>query len=324
MNKTILSAVSLVLLLGLGACQRVSVPPDARANQRKRQPRGQLAVNPSGSYGSPKQIATLADANIDESSGLAASRTNAGVYWTHNDSGGGPFIYAFASNGERRGVWRVTGAPSGDWEDIAVGPGPQPNTNYLYIGDIGNNSGNRDGIIVYRFAEPQIQSTDSASSKKRPLATPPAEAFRLQYPAESPHDAEALLVHPNTGRIYIVTKAAFTDPEVFAADLPTDGPPMTMKSMGTLDTPGLFGGIITGGSISPDGRRVALVDYFQAYELVLPAGEDQFDQIWKQPMKSIDVGKRQQGEAICYRADGKALLVTSEGLPTPLIQVERK
>ena len=80
--------------------------------------------------------------------------------------------------------------------------------------------------------------------------------------------------------------------------------------------------MITGGAISPDGRRLALCDYKQAYEIVLSNGQP-FDSIWKQPLTTIALGDRKQGEAITYRLDGKALLATSEGLPTPLIQVER-
>ena len=87
--------------------------------------------------------------------------------------------------------------------------------------------------------------------------------------------------------------------------------------------PSLFGGVITGGAISPDGRRVALCDYFQGYELVLPSKATNFDDIWKQRMTGFDLGKRKQGEAITYRLDGKALLATSEEKQAPLFQVER-
>src|SRR4030095_1706133 len=91
------------------------------------------------SYGQPTTLATIKDKSISESSGLVASRTTPGAYWTHNDSGDGPFIYAFDTRGDSFGTFRVTGAEARDWEDIAAGPGPQPNRSYLYIGDIGDN-----------------------------------------------------------------------------------------------------------------------------------------------------------------------------------------
>ncbi len=272
-------------------------------------------------YGPPQQIATIKDRSITESSGLVASRSKPGAYWTHNDSGDGPFIYAFDSRGDSLGAFRVTGAEARDWEDISIGPGPQPNRSYLYIGDIGDNDQARSEIVVYRVAEPILNNTKSTRS--RPGVTEPAESIRLRYP-DGKHDAEALLVHPLSGHLYIVTKVPIANPVVYEAAAPlTPGKLMTMRRIGEIRVPSLFGGVITGGGISPDGRRVALCDYFQGYELVLPANASNFDDIWKQRMTGFDLGKRKQGEAIAYRLDGKALLATSEGKQAALFQVER-
>lgn len=275
-------------------------------------------------YGSPTKLATIKNQSITESSGLVASRTSSGAYWTHNDSGDGPFIYAFNTRGDSLGVFRVTGANARDWEDISVGPGPQPNKSYLYIGDIGDNSAARPDIVIYRVAEPDLRTTNKGSSKTRPLATGPAEAIRLKYP-DGKHDAETLLVHPTTGNLYIMTKVLLANPVVYEAVAPlTAGKTITMKRIGEVHIPSIFGGAITGGSVSPDGRRVALCDYFQGYELILPASSRNFDDIWKQKMTGFDLGKREQGEAIAYRLDGNALLATSEGKQFDLIQVERR
>src|SRR5689334_24293211 len=105
----------------------------------------------AGPYGPPTTLATIKDNSITESSGLVASRTKPGAYWTHNDSGDGPFIYAFDTRGEMLATFRVTGATNNDWEDIAAGPGPQPNRSYLYIGDTGDNDRKRPEVVVYRI-----------------------------------------------------------------------------------------------------------------------------------------------------------------------------
>ena len=275
------------------------------------------------SYGQPTTVATIKDKSIAESSGLVASRTTPGAYWTNNDSGDGPFIYAFDTRGDSFGTFRVTGAQARDWEDIAAGPGPQANKSYLYIGDIGDNDGVRSEVVVYRVAEPVVSASTRKFTKNRPGSTEPADAIRLKYP-DGKHDAEALLVHPRTGDIYIVTKVLLANPGVYEAVAPfTPGQSITMRKVGEPRVPSLFGGAITGGSISPDGKRVALCDYFQGYELVLPAGTSNFDEIWKQKMIGFDLGKRKQGESITYRLDGKAFLATSEGKQSPLIQVLR-
>ena len=276
------------------------------------------------SYAPPTNITTIRNQSVTESSGLVASRTLPGAYWTHNDSGDGPFIYAFDTRGNSLATFRVTGANARDWEDISIGPGPQPNRTYLYIGDIGDNSEARPDIVVYRVAEPDLRTANKGSSKAQPLTTERAQAIRLKYP-DGKHDAETLLVHPTTGNIYIMTKVAFANSVVYVAAAPfTAGNTITMKRIGEVRIPSLFGGAITGGSVSPDGRRVALCDYFQGYELVLPAGSKNFDDIWKEKMTGFDLGKRKQGEAIAYRLDGNALVATSEGKEFDLIQVERR
>ena len=274
-------------------------------------------------FGPPTRITTIKNQSINESSGLVASRTTPGAYWTHNDSGDGPFIYAFDSTGETLGVFKVTGAQARDWEDMSAGPGPQPNKSYLYVGDIGDNNEKRSEVVVYRFLEPDLKPSDKNSTKTNPRATERAEAIRLVYPDGKP-DAETLMVHPQTGNIYIMTKVAFKNPVVYEATAPLkSNDVITMTRIGEVRVPSLFGGAITGGSVSPDGRRVALCDYFQGYELVLPDKSNNFVDIWKEKMTGFDLGKRKQGESIAYRLDGNALLATSEKELT-VIQVERR
>ena len=275
-------------------------------------------------YGPPAKIANLKNPAINESSGLAASRLNPNVYWTHNDSGDGPFVYAFDATGTSRGVFRVAGAQARDWEDMAIGPGPERGKSYLYLGDIGDNNEVREEIVVYRVAEPTLTAADKASSKAKPVTTKPAEAIRLRYP-DGKHDAETLLVHPASGNIYVVTKIMLRNASVYEATAPfATGQAITMKRIGELKIPSLLGGVLTGGSISPDGRRVAFCDYMQGYEAELPRASKNFDDIWKQKITGFNLGQREQGEAIAYRSDGKALLATSEGKSPPLYQVERR
>jgi len=278
----------------------------------------------SDTYRPPAKLANIANPDVTESSGLVASRTSPGAYWTHNDSGDGPFIYAFNTRGENLGTFRVTGAHNRDWEDIASGPGPQSGRSYLYIGDIGDNDANHPEITVYRVAEPQLTPADKNSTRKQSRATEPAEAFRFVYP-DGAHDAETLLVHPASGNVYIMTKAPLARTVVYEAAAPLNaGKLTTLKRIADVHVPSIFGGVITGGSISPDGRRVALCDYFQGYEIVLPAASKNFDDVWKEKMTGFDLGKRKQGESIAYRLDGNAVLATSEGKSPELIQVERR
>src|SRR6266545_5181724 len=194
----VISIISFSLLsLSLAAIQ---APTDATKTVRA----NHIGVDSSG-YGAPVHLVNLGNQSIEESSGIAASRRNAGIFWTHNDSGDGPFVYAFDRQGKHRGVWRVTGAKAIDWEDMAIGPGPRRGRSYLYLGDIGDNSKKRDQITVYRVAETQVTPKDSSSTVQNPRDTEAADVIRLKYP-DGKYDAEALLIHPFTGDLYVITK----------------------------------------------------------------------------------------------------------------------
>lgn len=315
-----------LLSLG-GACSKKATSQDKRKASKpaKTSPAAERSpVAVSENYEPPVHLANLEDRRIDESSGIVASRSNPGVYWTHNDSGDGALLYAFDRDGKSKGVWRVTGASALDWEDIAAGPGDVTGTSYLYIGDIGDNK--RDGkvVTVYRVAEPTVASQAGSNSRAGSSQTAPAEAIRLKFPDDK-HDAEALLIHPRTGDLYLITKTKREAAKVYKATAPFDtSTTIPLAFVSDLQLPSVVGGMITGGDISPDGERIVLCDYFGAFEISLPRGDSNFDSIWRQPLAPVALGLRQQGESVCYSLDGKAILATSEQMPAPLIEVRRK
>ena len=281
------------------------------------------ATTPERGYQPFTVLGSINDPAIDESSGLAASRRNPGLLWTHNDSGDEPFVYCVDLKGASCGAWRVTGAEAWDWEGMAAGPGPRAGEPYLYLGDIGDNLDQRTEIIVYRIPEPAAGGGGPVPTKAAPAVTPPAEALRLRFP-DGPHNAEALAVHPTSGDVYVITKDA-QSAKVYKAVAPLDpARPATMVQLGTIRLATGSRGLeqVTGADISPDGRRVAVSTYAQGYELEVPA-TGPFDDVWSQTPTVVNLGPRIQGEAVAYRLDGRALLTTSEVSPSPLQQVER-
>ena len=283
------------------------------------------AAGQAGGYGRSQSLGRIADPAVTESSGLAASRRNPGLLWTHNDSDDGPLIFCFDMGGKSCGTWRLTGAEAFDWEDMAAGPGPQPGQPYLYLGDIGDNLDVRTEIVVYRILEPAASTNGVVPSTASPAATSAAEALKLRFP-DGPHNAEALAVHPTSGDVYVISKNAQAA-RVYKAAAPLD--PARVAAMAHVGTIRLGSGTrgleqVTGADISPDGKRVAVSTYAQGYELELPAGATAFDDIWSQPPSPVALGPRLQGESIAYRLDGNALLTTSEIAPSPIDQVERR
>jgi hypothetical protein len=68
---------------------------------------------PSITYGKPRQVATLANSRVSESSGLACGRQDRGVFWTHNDSGDSARVFAFTIRGEHVATYTIGGARAG-------------------------------------------------------------------------------------------------------------------------------------------------------------------------------------------------------------------
>ncbi len=279
-------------------------------------------------YPVTQALGTLQDPAINESSGIVAGRRNPGLFWTHNDSGDGPFVYALGPHGEKRGTFRLRGvATVTDCEDIAIGPGPIAGVPYLYLGDIGDNTHVRPICVVWRFPEPAVTPADAVSTQARPVLTQTAQPLRCRYP-DGPHDAETLLVHPQTGRVYIVAKNKNGIDGVYAFPMPlAPTQTVTLTKIATIHISGeppLYPNLVTGGDIAPDGKRLVLRTYWNAYEYHAPPGKP-FDALWKTTPVRILLPLQPQGEGIGYTyPNANGLVLTSEGKGTTLYLLRKR
>ena len=268
-------------------------------------------------------VGNINDAEIDESSGLIASKCQPNVFWTHNDSGDDAFIYALDRTGKKLGTWAVTDARNIDWEDIA-GYKDRVGKCFIYIGEIGDNDAKRAEHTIYRVAEPRVSPDDASTSRERPSRTDAAQALKFTYPDGS-HDAETLLVEPRTAEIYVVTKRKSGPAGVYKlGDTFDSDKAATAEKVADVSMPAVPNGFVTGGDVSPDGRRVIISDYAAGYEFVLPEGAANFDEIWKQQPEIVDLGKRRVGESACYSPDGNTIYASSEGKHPPIFEIRRR
>ncbi len=247
-------------------------------------------------------LVKLQDRRITESSGIAPSQIADGVYYTHNDSGDTARFFKFDRAGRVLGTYNVRGASAVDWEDIASAKiGGKP---YLFVGDIGDNAGNRRSITVYRVPEPTHNGEVNVRADR---------TYTLRYPDE-PHNAESLMIHPRTGDFYIVTKANTKPSQVFKLAHPGKSGSYMLAQIGTIDLPDSFryARLITAGDISPDAKHMMIRTYMAAWEYDVRGS---FDDWMKNAPRKIETNFELQGEGICYSRDGKSLLTTSEGVP---------
>lgn len=239
--------------------------------------------------GPPLLDRTIRDGRITESSGLARSTYQQGVLFTHNDRGDAARIFAVLDDGRTDAVLTVEGARNRDWEDIAAGP-----RHRLWIADIGDNAEQRSFVEVYRVPEPAQLATGSVEATR----------FRLRYP-DGAHNAEALLVQPDSGRVYIVTK------KTSGAGIYRAPKPLSRGSVNPLVREAAAPPGVTGGAFYPDGGGFVLRTQNSAY----------FYEDFGRAPRSVPLPRQEQGESIEMAADGSYILIGSEGDLSPVYRI---
>jgi hypothetical protein len=262
---------------------------------------------------------------LDETSGIAVSRTQPHVFWTHNDSGDGPHLYAIDPSGRLLATFVVGGAEARDWEDIGLGPcvsaRSQTSPFCLYLGDIGDNRGAREWLTIYMVEEPTVPSRDDGP---RTIAS---QSFRYRYPG-GPDDAEALAVLSN-GDLTIVTKGRSGTIGFFrlrreaSARAIVSGEVLVAEYIGDsgIRPDVRISRNATGAAVSPDGESLAVRTYNEVffYSAVNDAGKVS----WRGPVKACFLGDAEpQGEAIDF-LDRDWLVITSERRDRPAGLIHR-
>lgn len=256
--------------------------------------------------GAPTASGALADASLNEVSGVVASVAHPGVFWVHNDSGDTPRIFAVDGKGQLLGTVTVAGAAAIDWEDIARGPCPAGTC--LYLADVGDNNMVRTSYTIYRIPEPATIGD----------VTVTAEALPFTYP-DGAHNCETLLVHPVTGAITLVTKVFVGESSIFELPLPlTPGTAAVAVDKGPVKPPS--GSVLyTGGDVHPAGKGVLLRTYGGLWYYPMSAGATVAEALAGTPC-NVPVAAEGQGEAVGFLGGGEGYLTIGEGVNAPVNQ----
>ncbi len=243
-----------------------------------------------------KVVFQFQDNRITESSGLAASAKHPDIVYTHNDSDAGPVLYAVDTDGDTVASLTLQGAPARDWE--AITRCSDDGTDVLWVGDIGDNINAWKTYRLLRVPEPAALKTGKV----------PWAQYDMRYADGKARDAEALLCHPKTGRLYIVSKEDAGTAGVYRG-------PAAMKrgSVNVFTRIADAPASVTDGAFVSGGNFAVLRGYFEAQMVAPPAG-------WKSVARftpPIQI----QGESVAETADGKALLFGSEGVGSSVWRV---
>ncbi|MFW5846485.1 MAG: hypothetical protein ACOCXJ_09685, partial [Planctomycetota bacterium] len=257
-------------------------------------------------YAPPVTVGTITAEVLPESSGLAASRRQPDVLWTHNDSGHPPLLHAIGTDGGLRGSVVLRGVPFQDPEDLAAFT--LDGTPYLLLADIGDNKARYDRYRLHVFEEPPV------SDLGRPLvgSVTPEWTVTYTYP-DGARDAEGVGVDTRSGTVLVITKRD-DPPRLYALPLrmPPDGQDVTATFLGTLgglEAPteedlqnrhGDHRAQPTGFSISPSGERAVLATYKHLYLYSCPDGD--WAAALTAPAAILPRPQLKQAESVCFDA----------------------
>jgi hypothetical protein len=274
-----------------------------------------------------------ARSDLTESSAAAMSFGQPGVFFTINDSGNDPLLFALDTTGADRGVWRVAGATNVDWEAASIGPCVVNRVivpavgmpdECVYIGDTGDNGEKRPTRVIYRVPEPRAQRAGVVGDLT-------AEVLRYRYP-DGPHDVEAMYVPPN-GDIYLITKRPRRDAAgrlrpALVFMLPPDawGKPEPVVAQ-LVDSLAIVPGsaplrYITDAALAPDARSLAVRTYAQVFTFAVDPATGRVRGAIPPAVCNIVALDVWQGEGITWLGRSNKLLLTSEGHNSPLQIVE--
>ena len=269
----------------------------------------------------PEYAGLLADPELAEVSGLAASQAQPGRYWSNNDGDNGAALQLIEADGTRIASLVLTGASNVDWEDLASFT--LDGKPYLLVADTGDNGGVRGTLKLYVVEEPaRFKDGDRV---------PVAWTIEFAWP-DGARDCEAVAVDARRGEVLLVSKKR-VPPELFRVPLrPKDGV-QAAERLGTLagisqpreeelrQNPvyGRYRSQVSGADLSPNGRVLAVLNYSRIYFFVRPEGAS-----WSQPLLeragALDFPWLPQAEAIAFSLDGTTLMIGGEQRPSPLLR----
>ncbi|MEK7702605.1 MAG: hypothetical protein AAB317_01405 [Nitrospirota bacterium] len=232
---------------------------------------------------------------INESSGLVKSRQYPGIFWTHNDSGDAPRIFAIRDDGTWVAEVKVDGALHSDWEDIAIA-----DDGTLYICDIGDNLKRRHDLVIYQIREPNPKKDKVVKVTRKTSFRYQSAADALPQNKKSVHfDAEACFFA--SGNLYILTKHDFHT-ELYRMDLSQSEGEIVAERISKLAIPGR----VTAADVTPDGKTLAVLTYMGVHVFEKPKENDNYlagaHQMFEQFFG--------QSEAIAF--DGSDIIITNE------------
>ncbi len=252
-------------------------------------------------------IVSLPDA-IHESSGVIFYNK---TLITHNDSGNNNQLIALDTiSGKIVKTTTITNAINVDWEDITQ------DTDYIYIGDIGNNNGNRKDLKIYKVSKVDYLASDEVMATTISYNYKEQTSF-IVAANNTDWDAEALFMFND--QLMVLTKQ-WKSKKTVAYAIPKETGTYTVAAVGIYNCKGL----ITGATYNKVNKRLYLTGYSSfLMPFIIKVEGLESDNVFagiQEKIKPDNLGATQL-EAITYIGNHR-YLCTSEKLNTSFFTAE--
>ncbi len=265
----------------------------------------------SNNFEGPVDLGIVDDSIINEASGIAASRKNKNILWVHNDDSPEARVFAINTSAKIVAIYVLNIKNGRDWEDIAIGPGPEDNFDYIYFGDIGDNLKQFKTKDIYRFKEPYV----SEDQKQKIDTIREYDKITFKFP-DKIYDSEALMIDPQTKDLYVITKRLDNE-KVYKIEYP-QSVATTITADFVTELPfgyeGMNGSGVTAADISSEGTEILIKTYSKVYYFRRNSGET-IKEALKKDSKSIHYQMEPQGEGISWHPASLGYYTISERSP---------
>ena len=184
---------------------------------------------------------------LRESSGLCYTDGN---LWTFNHGGNSNEIYKIdSSTGAILQTVKIENFPNNDWEDITA------DSSFIYIGDFGNNNGNRDDLKIIRIRKTDLKVQAS-------IIKVSGEAINFSYAdqkdfsksSRTDFDCQSVILIGHS--LYIFTKDGI-DFKTRCYKIPNQPGNYQVSPFSSFDTQGK----VTAAAFNPVTKEIALLGY---------------------------------------------------------------
>lgn len=256
----------------------------------------------------PVLVSNSLSDKINEQSGMIWYKN---LFWVNNDSGGEPILYAYNVQGDVKKEVEITNVNNVDWEALA------DDQEYFYIGDFGNNYGNRTNLRVLRLAKADIETSNQVEVDEIGIRWADQDDFSMRKHNHD-FDCEAFLSYGDS--LYYFTKNwANYKTRMYCSSKKMEDKKLKAKDGFNVDM------LVTGADISSDGKILALIGYKDYLTYLVLFSEFEGTDFFGGKSLRIDLSPLggAQTEGIVFDENDSLFISTEEtNLPQSIYRVE--